>query len=447
MIGSENNIFTNSEAAFEVSLTSPLPQIVYDETDIQNTIRNLKLIPKFQTTDRTSLKYLQLIQSICNSSGTHTGCLGAIQRFAFEGLLDAQYNERPGFISVQREISASDRTQFENAADNIGLNFSQIQTVTKLTDKNYIESGDGYIYCRLQKILGLWRVSFSAINYTDLMFFAEGDKDNSGKAITAIWAKSWNDKQLKAKKYRMVNVTTVGSVLPNWSDHHKEKVLETVFHVKNGDETDLFGDLTCRPILKALFNESQKDDFLVKADATDTVSKYIFATPAPPNGVDAEILAENRKREAEAMRKLTNANANKPESLIKHSFYGADGEPHLFNLEVFRDINWFLGTDERNAKKIQIFHGIGDDIYGAEQTKAGFSAEAIIYSLSKANESVIKPRQQAWAANWSYIFNILGKVTGQNILSETTIKFESRIDKMLDKLEQLRNSKSFNQDV
>ena len=427
---------------FDLSITKPLPDLVTDSTEVSALIKEFRLLPKFVYNGHYSLNLLRLIRKICNQSPTHNSCLTAIHNFAFGGDIEAKKSTIPAFKLERKDLSEQEKLAFAQSALNLGISFLDIKRLTALCDANHEESGDAYIYCKVVKVGSVFKISFNAIDYTELMFWIDGDTDISGNPITAVWCKNFLSYELmNSSKYALVNVTPIGAPTVNWSQFNFQdnNVFETIFHVKNGDNTDLYGKVKIESILTAVFAEFQQGEYAVKVDNSALTAKYIYATPAPSveKGNDDDLIASKN-----AFNSIATTKGNKPSEIAFLEYYAQDGTPLLLKLDVARDTEWFKNKTEWAKQRITGFHNVNEAFLGITQYKQGIGSDAEINNLLKINVTTIKPKQDFWESIWSYIFNVLGDFTNTPIFKETTISFEDKTKDIIESIKASNNKSS-----
>jgi hypothetical protein len=428
---------------FDLSVTRPLPELVKDTDEVSNLINQYRLLPKFRYGNCSALNLLKLIERICNQSPTHGSCLHAVHNFAFGGDIDAKKSTIPAFKLERIPISEADKLKFAQDVTSLGISFIDFKRLTAIADRNYVESGDAYLYCKVIRVGSVFKVSFNSIAYTELMFWLDGDKDYSGNPITAIWCKNFaSHEMMNNGKYAIVNVTPIGSPVVNWSqlNSNDKNVFETVFHVKNGDNTDLYGKVGIERILTSIFSEYQQGEFAVKVDNSALTAKYIYSTPAPPDGLDPQIANDNFLQSKTEFNKIATTKGKNPDEIAFQEYYAQDGTPLLFKLDVSRDSAWFKGKSEWAKQRITGFHNVNDAFLGMSQYAQGIGSDAEINNLLKTNVSTIRPKQDFWESIWSYIFNAVSDKTGIQSLKDNTIEFEDKTKGIIESIVQSRGT-------
>lgn len=419
---------------------SRLPKIVYDNSELSNFFGAMQLAPKFQMNEITAHGLMSYIYNTALRSSTHQSCLRFLNRFAFGGSLSVQFNSIPNFDDEIRQVSNSEKQQFLKVAKSIDLDFVNIEKSTTLLNQSLVESGDAYLYLKIQKVSNSYSVVFEAIPYSEFMYWV----DENMNVLGGVWAKEFSVRAFSLGKYVVSNVTPYNSRIYNFSEN-RDGSISTIVHLKNANNTQLYGNLNIEAVLNALRVENQQGNFFVVADKNALTAKHILYEPAQISQMTNEEELEYKRAKREGLSKVATVQGGKDASNIVLSTYAPDenGKPILFNLNVSRDSEWQKTKSEWAKSAICGFHNVPADLLAIEKASASLGSDTIINSLLKCDAISIQPLQSQFEAFWSYIFNIIAIQTNNTILSNYTIKFKDNIKPLIQNInDSTRNSRN-----
>jgi hypothetical protein len=428
--------FVNADTQF----LDPYSSVVSSTEGLDIVIEGFNLIPKFQVPSRSSLSYLQFLKQICAASPTHKSCINAINKFAFFGVPKIIKSKVAGIENEITPPTVTEKAAFLEMSKRMGLDFVQLTKCVIQANKSMSESGDAYIYCRLIQIEGLWVTHFETIEFNEFMYWGGKDPQNVDmNSKIGVWASDWTVQSLQKGRYKVVHVTKILEKVGTWT---KLKYgYETIFHIKNGNTSKLYGEFDLYAILDAMLTESKEGKKILKTSTSAMTALYMLFLPYDPTADNVDVT------DAKQGIRVVGTNEGKGEELVVSKYDARDGgKPELLKFDVHRDATWSKYVDEKISGIIHGFHNISAALTSSESRSTGLSQNAHIDELKKLGISNINPLQDDWQHNISMIFSRIGEITGEQMLIDYGIRFEDRIQKMIDDENNAKNGTTSNID-
>jgi len=415
--------FAKTEGLF----LDPFSGVVSNATGLDTIIQNLNLIPKFQVPSRSSLSYLQFIKQICATSGTHKSCLRVINKYAFWGRPQIIKSEIAGIENERIFASTSEKQRFLDVSKRLGLSFIQLTEAIKSANKSFSESGDAYIYVRLLSVNGLWVTHIENIPFDEFMYWGGDDFANPKMdSRVGVWCSDWSQRAIMDGKYKVVNVTKILEKVGNWNK--TKGGFETIFHIKDGNASKVYGEFELYSIVKALMTEISEDGKVLKTSQTALTALSMLFLPVNPLETDGE---ESNIDDAKKRFNDVGTNTGQGQEFVIGEYYAKDGKPELVKLDVHRDSVWSQYIDNKSTNKIHGYHNVSPNLTSSESRSTGFASSPFLDELIKFNGSNIEPLQQYWENCISEIFSRMGELTGTQEMIDYSIIFENRIEKLI----------------
>lgn len=418
----------------DLDFADPLSGVIRDIEEVNLLISKLNLIPKFQTDSISALCFLQYVKNTCAASPTHGNCLDGIGKFAFNSKFDIIKSRQGGLNSIVSEISLSESVAFEKSLLDTNTNLIQLRKAIKSASESLVESGDAYIYVRVEKIENRWAIRFETIDYDSFMYWGGDGKDyaNFQNPNLGVWCSNWTQKAISEGRYKICKVSKVGDGLASWSKISKG--FETIFHVKNGNQSQVYGKMGIYRILNSMITEILEDKKLSKTSQSAVTALMMLFLPMNPSLDDTQGVGE-AKRGFE----MVGTNKGEGSELVISEYYAEDGKPELIKLDIHRDAAWTKLVDERCTSRIYGYHNWSAQLSSSAARSTGLSQNAHLDELKKADISTIQPLQEDWEEVISEIFTAIGILTNTPVFISNSLKFERRIEKIIEASKPMKN--------
>lgn len=436
-----------------ILLKNPLPERMKDPAKVQKFFKTFGngdrvIMPAYGDNIRTAHHCLKLLDELFNTSPSAIACRKWILNMGIggeTGSVEVVRNGKPGRVGVSE---TTDTTEFDNWYESLGLSWMDFSRLSCELERNYMPSGNHYLRITLSETNGEWKCAFKLESFLTTAPISRTN-NNSTRYIATV--DNWD---YEADK--MVGITRASEIGKPFDWSERNGVFETIVHFKNKDSWSYYGESDLLGIINQMYAECQKGEQAAKIERVATVAKYLLETPEELielddcggdecqacQGKGCETTAVNNREQsmADGMRDLSTNEGDTPHDIVI-DFYGKDSGPStLHKFDVLRDSKWLR---ESSDELRDIIHSAGFNI-PPELTKrkkmnSGFNNEQYLILLLGTDEETIQPMRTRWHNYWSFVIGEIARKTGREDMAEFGIRFENKIQNLIDKIKELKH--------
>lgn len=394
-------------------LPNPIPRTIKDTDELQQFIKDYRIIPYYGDDESTSHNFLELLRTLTDLSATFKAIARDLREYTFG--LNAKFigNSVPGLDIEPDELSTEEQTEFATFLSDYNVTLQSLMKTVKRADYFLLVSGNAFIRLKRVRVGDTVRYFLSVPHYRHVAYVVS---DDPGERFVVV-SKFLGDLN-KMRKYPPAVLRVSESDEPlRWSTT-EPGVEEAIIHVRNpayADESDYYSRPDILAALPDLYVDYQVPNQQSKISASDFVTAVILAFEAEnpdhaddeyeneePDGSVAGRKLDNFERNMMTLRKLTTNLGNHPAALgpdrtaasIMGIEYPHGGNPPTkIELAINRDTKHQAWQRESAATFLCAVMGWSPELLQIRQSKANIGGNVLADLFKICNVRTVKPRQ------------------------------------------------------
>lgn len=391
------------------------------------------VIPYYGNDDETSHCILNIFQYLTQKSVNYTSAQSKINTFAFGSRMRVTSMEEAGLMLDERSrLTRQQQQPFLDALRNLRVSLVQLPKHSATMNSHLMQSGNAYVHFRLLREGNSFMLEVKPLHYTKVAYVG-----NSRQRQVMV-VKAWDTEVLRQPKYKPkfypASSFEYGWL---WRSNRDQTRFETVLHLRTvgNDCSDYYGRPNIIAFLDWLFSDMVLADHSAKVNATETVSKHLFALKKMGVGIGGKNKgADPFVNFAKTLRTLnTSMDTVVDPSSIGLMEYPEEAPVH-YKLDVNRDSAWFEAQNRATAYHINAGLDWYAELNGNIQSSSGLGSNKLVNLFEIANVGTIEPAQCLFENVWSSLFFQVSQLTGLQALSEYQLCFPNKIERLTDRL-------------